>query len=188
MNLQNIIITSALASLILLSGCGEAREIIIEPEPELLRAFITTDFPSYPQYNPQECWTDSAWNIYISLHVINVYDEALEDIVSPDYHLEVWRNVDSTLVKSFDFNGILDDTISVTLQPGDTSRIDQISPIFWFQQLTDEDVGLLTPYIFEFANPFDITIKGSVKFFDRADPIEIEPYDFRVFYRWSGCP
>lgn len=188
MNFRNIIIYSALASLMLLLGCGEAREIIIEPEPVLLRGFITTDFPSYPQYNPQECWTDSAWNINISLHVINIYDETLEDIVVPSYNLEVWRNVDTTLVKTLNFNGVLDDTIRIVLQPGDSARIDQISPIFWFKQLTDEGVGLLTPPIFEFANPFDMTIRGRLKFFDRAESVEIDPYDFRIFYRWSGCP
>lgn len=188
MNLRYIINLFVLTGLIPLLGCGEAREIILEPEPELLRAFITTDFPSYPQYNPSECWTDSAWNIYISLHVINVYDETLEDIVIPQYNLEVWRNADSTLVKTFNFDSPLSDTIKVELLPGDTVRVNQVSPIFWFQQLTDEGVGLLTAARFEFANPVNLTIKGKVKFFDRAEPVEIDPYEFRIFNRLNGCP
>lgn len=169
-------------------ACGEAREIIIEPEPELMRAFIRTDHPSYPQYNPDECWTDSAWNIYISLFVINVYDETLEDLLLPDYELEVWRNRDTALVKTFRFNDALQDTLSATLMPGDTARIEQLSPILWFQQFTDNGVSHITPPAFELANPIDFTIMGKVKFFDRVDPIEIEPYGFRVFNRGSGCP
>ena len=168
--------------------CGEAREILIEPEPELMRAFIRTDHPSYPQYNPKECWTDSAWNIYISLFVINVYDETLEDLILPDYELEVRRDIDTALVKSFRFSGVLQDTLSSTLMPGDTARINQLSPIFWFQQFTNNGVGHITPASFEFANPIHFTITGNVKFFDRIDPIEIEPYGFRVFFRLDGCP
>ena len=169
-------------------ACGEAREIIIEPEPELMRAFIRTDHPSYPQYNPKECWTDSAWNIYISLFVINVYDETLEDLLQPNYELKVWRNVDTTLVKTLSFDDLLQDTLSSTLMPGDTARIEQLSPILWFQQFTNDEVTHITPAIFELANPFDFTIVGKVKFFDRIDPIEIEPYGFRVFFRLDGCP
>lgn len=167
-------------------GCGEARELILEPDPVLLEAFIVTDKESYPRYFDAECWDDQAWNMIINIYVVNLYDEVLEDKVIPDYYFEVWRDLDSALVKTFTFEDTLSDTLLIAIFPGDTLKVEQLSPLKWFKQTTD-DSSRLVPLSYEIANPFLMTIKGRVKFFDRLDWIEIEPIHFRVYWRPSGC-
>ena len=167
-------------------GCGKAREIIFEPEPDLLKFFITTDKLSYPRILDVECWGDTAWNMTINIYVVNVYDEVLEDNVIPDYYFEVWRDIDSRLSKTFIFSDSLSDTSKIAIFPGDTLKIEEISPLLWLKQTTD-DGSRLVPISFELANPFAMTIRGRVKYFDRVGWLDIEPIHFRVYWRPSGC-
>lgn len=175
------------ATILFVAGCGKSRVVVIEPDPELLSAFIVMDKPSYPQYNADDCWNDQAWNIFINVYVINEYNEVLEDMVIPEYRLEVWRDVDSTLVKVLVFSDTLSDPIIYAIFPGDTLLVQQLSPIAWLEQSTDIEDGRLAPLSFELANPKKFTIRGTVKLFDRVDHVEIDPVYFRVYWRTDGC-